>query len=696
MEPYVRYSAVKISFPENITITLPFEDAKTQTERRAGMEDTIDFRKDPDGAVMCTLSYAASELARYLHKLKPVMVSFDTARAQITGFRIDISCGDAPKSDCGYTIARTESGMALHGNGRVGALYAVDTVLNAQGIRWYYPGQEGEIVPENVQELAVPAKACTFEPAMRDGRGLDLFAPLKDSAQFLLWMARNRMNITAEHTYTAALGDKLGMTFRIGGHMFEPFLDPDRPLADGRTIWEAHPEWYGLPPSGVRSKKDVLSNQFCVSQDSLNDYLAEILIGRLRGMWRHVDRLDIWGFDNGHGSSCQCQACKKLGNDSDRALHFLSELRKRLDRASDIHPVTLVACAYEGTKTMDPPSKPIPENLFAHDCVVCYPIHRCYCHDFDDPACSTNSWYQKQILPWLEQKPRLPMIMGEYYNVSKYEDLPLVFAERIRHELPLYIHWGFTSITYMHPPLYNWGVRALNHMLFAELSWDPSADSDALVQEYFDKLYGQYAPQLRRVYDLVEKASVHVGNYRNWWYSVLDSLLRWNGGKPVRMLNLTDHFSDYAELVETLKRELDMRQGALCMLENVIQRVKRENLVFGAPTEAVTPEQVAKELAGAALPSRLYELRRSLIYGVDELHLFTLVVQEYVLASQEKDDPVMWEEIEHVYDKLAGYFYPHRYISREIEAFCDDALTRSQLRIVVDRRRAWRIKKLEL
>ena len=132
------------------------------------------------------------------------------------------------------------------------------------------------------------------------------------------------------------------------------------------------------------------------------------------------------------------------------------------------------------------------------------------------------------------------------------------------------------------------------------------------------------------------------------------------------------------------------------MLENVIQRVKRENLVFGAPTEAVTPEQVAKELAGAALPSRLYELRRSLIYGVDELHLFTLVVQEYVLASQEKDDPVMWEEIEHVYDKLAGYFYPHRYISREIEAFCDDALTRSQLRIVVDRRRAWRIKKLEL
>lgn len=146
---------------------------------------------------------------------------------------------------------------------------------------------------------------------MKDGRGLDVFAPLKDSSQFLLWMARNRMNITADHPYSNALADKLGMTFRVGGHMFEPFLDPELPLKDGKTIWELHPEWYGLPLDGVRKKEDCLKNQFCVSRADLLDYLANILIDRLRHQWSHVDRLDIWGFDNGFGSPCQCENCKK-------------------------------------------------------------------------------------------------------------------------------------------------------------------------------------------------------------------------------------------------------------------------------------------------------------------------------------------------------------------------------------------------
>ena len=51
----------------------------------------------------------------------------------------------------------------------------------------------------------------------------------------------------------------LGMTFRVGGHMFRPLLLPDKPLSNGKTIWEAHPEWYGLPESGVREKARVLN-----------------------------------------------------------------------------------------------------------------------------------------------------------------------------------------------------------------------------------------------------------------------------------------------------------------------------------------------------------------------------------------------------------------------------------------------------
>jgi len=691
MNPYVRYRSAAIPFPAHITITLPFSDACSQTERRAKMEESVDFRNDPDSAKLCTLSYAASELARYLRKVSNVTVSFDTFGHKVDGYQIDISCGNSDKSDCSYTIAPISNGMSLYGNSRVGALYAVYSVLNSQGIRWYYPGPEGEIIPPNKKEFLSPIEKKEFVPAMKYGRGLDIFAPLKDSAQFLLWMARNRMNITADHVYSAPLGDKLGMTFRIGGHMFEPFLHPDTPLKDGRTIWEAHPEWYGLPKDGIRKKEDVLKNQFCVSSPGLIDYLADILISKLRSEWKHVDRFDIWRFDNGYGSSCQCEKCQKLGNDTDQDLFFVSELRRRIDKEPDLHPVTLVACSYEGTNTMDPPTKPIPENLFARDCIVSYPIHRCYCHDFDDPSCPINAFYQEKMLPWFDMERRLPMIIGEYYNVSRYEDLPLVFSKRIRHEIPMYARWGFESITYMHPPLYNWGVRALNHMLFAELSWAPDVDSDALLKEYFTCLYGKYSSELKEIYDLIETSGEHIGNYRNWWYSVLNSLLLWKGNKPDTQLDFTNHFTDHFDLIRTLEKEWKMKKEALRAIEGIISRSKYEMPLLDDVIDASNPADLAKTTIDQVIPSRLYEIRRSLIYGVDEIHLFKLVVEEYNLAFLGKDDPNLWAEIESVYDKMAEYFYPHRYISKEVEAFCEDGLTRSQLRKIIDRRRAWKL-----
>ena len=696
MSPYIKFKSTEIPFPEKITVVLPFDDAETLTECRAKSEEQTNFNSY-DEAKLCTLSYAASELARYLRLIGNKEVVFKSHTPEKDTFNIIIDCGSAPKSDCAYFLKEYKNGcVELYGNGRVGALYSVFDFLRAQGVRWYYPGPEGECVPQNLSVLTLPTETLECKPSMSDGRGLDIFAPLKDSAQFSLWMARNRMNITAEHGYSLAFCNKIGMTFRHVGHMFEPLLAPDLVLPEGKTIWESHQEWYGLPPSGERIKRAALRNQFCVSSESLCDYLADALIGRLRGEWKNVDRVDIWGFDNNGGTSCHCEGCKKLGNDSDRALYFLSELRRRIDKAEDVKNVTLVACAYEGTKTIEAPTKPIPENLFAHDCVVFYPIHRCYYHDFDDESCTENSFFMTHIRNWMKQEPHLPFIMGEYYNVSKYEDLPLVFAERMKREIPFYVECGFSSITYMHPPLYNWGVRAVNHMLMAELSWDANADAEALISEYYERLYGKYADDAREIYELTEKGGAHIANYRNWWFSILHSLLHeWREEKPEKRLNLTGHFKDENELIEVMSYELEMRKSALRETERVIRALKAEGKVQQSTEVAQTPEEARLEQRGDIIMSRMYELRRSFIYASDELTLMLLLVRYHELLREDKSGDELWDEIEEVYDKMAGYFYPHRYISREVEAFCEDALTRSQMKAVVDLRRNYRNKRKE-
>jgi len=42
----------------------------------------------------------------------------------------------------------------------------------------------------------------------------------------------------------------LDMTFNVGGHIFETIVAPDRVMPPGKTLWEEHPQWYGLPASG--------------------------------------------------------------------------------------------------------------------------------------------------------------------------------------------------------------------------------------------------------------------------------------------------------------------------------------------------------------------------------------------------------------------------------------------------------------
>ncbi|MFQ9798745.1 MAG: hypothetical protein ACLR23_07125 [Clostridia bacterium] len=129
------------------------------------------------------------------------------------------------------------------------------------------------------------------------------------------------------------------------------------------------------------------------------------------------------------GAPCSCDVCQTIGNNTDRAVYFLSQLRQRLDRAMKDerldHPVQLVMCSYEGTYTLAAPQKPAPANLLAAgDSVVYYPINRCYEHCVEDSHCATNRRYATTISDWEEAPCQLPRVIGEYYNVSKYEDLP--------------------------------------------------------------------------------------------------------------------------------------------------------------------------------------------------------------------------------------------------------------------------------
>lgn len=677
----------------DIEIVLPYEQATCQAPLWAFEESKIDFRKEPERAARCTLSFAAMELRDYLVRTLTVGQVRIVDRAGGVDLAIRLAVQDSADRNERFRFEPEPQGLTIIGQGRTGVLYGVYELLRMQGWRWYAPGPQGQIAPPMREQLNLPREKKEYIPSLNIGRGFDFEGVSKESAQFLIWMARNRLNVCGYRPATFALANKLGMQFKNGGHVFEDILNPDRVMPSGKTLWQEHEEWFGLPQSGVREKSRALQTQFCVSRPDLRLFLAEELLSKLMGEFSTVDRLDVWGFDT-WGGICTCPECRALGNGTDQILFLASSFREFLDRAYAQgrldRRVRMVICAYEGTSTLEGPQGPVCGNLKdSGDCVVFYPINRCYAHDFNDPGCRINAFYNQALKSWLKPEVGIPVIMGEYYNVSKFEDLPLLFTSRIKNDLPYYAKSGIRGITYMHVPLFNWAMRTLPQNLYAELAWNIDTDVSAFVEEYFEKWYGPHAGRMRCVYEKIEEAWLLMADWRAWSArSVLTQLQWWDGRKPQKPLAMDNHFQTPAQAIQSGRRSIELLQEAMAIL----QEVRKEDQQILLPAEpshsiAVNPIQARLLESAAGYEQRLGEDRRLLRYGLDTMILMTEFVAFHD-ARYHGDEEVaeeIWATIEQTADALDSYYIPIEFKTFEAGFVSKDALTRSQLRDLLRR-----------
>lgn len=71
----------------NIMIQTPYAQADRYTGIWANEEERINFRKEPDRALRCTISFAAMQLKEYLVKMLPhASITFSNQAAANTGY----------------------------------------------------------------------------------------------------------------------------------------------------------------------------------------------------------------------------------------------------------------------------------------------------------------------------------------------------------------------------------------------------------------------------------------------------------------------------------------------------------------------------------------------------------------------------------------------------------------------------------
>jgi len=686
-----------------IQIVVPFEDADRMVPVWAYEEETINFKQESEKAARCTCSYAATELKKYISKTirdAYVFFSYVTQKEQFD-LCIELYIKDYSSRCDEFTMEFKKNVLVITGSGRTGLLYGAYEFLRLQGWRWYSPGDEGEIQPSLREELTLPEHIINYIPSMSSGRGFD-FAEwyTKDSNKFWIWMSRNRMNVASYRTYTAALCDKLGMQYKNGSHIFEKYLDPERIMPSGKTLWNEHIEWFGVCPDGTRKKEMAQKIQFCVSNEELVKFLFEYLLTYIIGIWKNSDRIDVWGFDT-WGNSCSCSKCKALGNSTDQNIHLMSQLRNHLNQALKDgrldHNIKMVLCGYEGTCTLSGPDNPLPANMVeAGDIMVYYPIRRCYAHDFSDEACEINTMYRDALKSWLAKDPTLTVAIGEYYNVSKFEELPIIFSQRIANDIPYYHNMGVRAATYMHIPMVNWGMRTLTQVLFAQISWDIKTNVPKFIDEYFINWYGPYASQIRKAYELVEEAFLYCTDWRAWGpRSVLSHLLNWDGTRPEKPFEVDNHLKNADGILENgnnsimlLKKALEIVDEIrnLCKLDYARNSILKKGVGMN-PDDAHAHENYDK------YSTRVSEGWRLLIYAFDTMNLMTEVVAYYhaLYKADNTKAEEAWSQIEEFENSMDSYYIPigYEYPGTGIES--KDALSRSQLRDVVTRCRKYRL-----
>ncbi len=664
-----------------IPIVVPYPGAARLAPYWAVSEPQVDWRKEGLDAERCTVAFAATELKHFLERTAPQMKFRFEEKLPAAGPAIMLLAGANRvglklANNQAYAIRSVQRDgrdvLYLAGGGRAGTLYAVYAFLEQLGWRWYAPGANGEVAPQPRRDIPLNGWDIQSSPDFPLFRGFHVAAESMESVQMFQWMARNRLNMWAYCPRSYALMKKLGFVLLTGGHILEQILDPDKPLPDGKTLFEAHPGWFA-EVDGKRERKNAYRYQFCVSNEEAAAYAAREIVRRLAADWRWTDYQNVWLFDTWAGW-CQCARCRGLGNDADRYLHLMARIRSEARRAlaggEMTRDIGMALAAYEGTPSLEGPSREIPQALAnGKDFCLYAPINRCYAHTLADPQCEElNAKYARTVQQWGRASGRFPLAVVEYYNVSKFEDLPLLFTQTMGADFAFYHRIGASGMSYMHIPMALWGPRTLTQVLFARLAWDAHAPVEKIRDEYLRLYYGPAAGDARAFYDHLEAAYANITAWRSWYQPSVNGVLRnWDGRTPSRPLFRLKHLAPDGGLAIGPQESLRRLEQAKAALHRALQR------------EALLSVRL-----------RLEEDARAFRYGDDSFRFYWALARFYEAdrLGQAGQREAAWRDLKTAAASLVSYYTPFDFDAAGPHIGAKDGLARTQMRALYEKLRA--------
>ncbi len=364
-----------------------------------------------------------------------------------------------------------------------GSLNAVYEFLRLQGVRWYLPGELGEVVPKKSNlELPQIDKVVRPDFALRyPYQYMRMFGHPEATRDEVLWQLRLGWNLAAD-----VIGD-FGMGLSHGMN----------PIYEREEVRKAHPEYYTLF-NGKRDELKVNESRPCLSSEGLFQQNVKYV----RAMYDLLDAPMVSLMpQDGYVNLCQCELCQGKGTlergwdgqISDYVWDYVNRVAREVYKT---HPHRKVSCYAYGAYLL-PPKK--IESL-SPNIVVGICQNRNFFHD---PAERRKFLELRQA--WLAKMPEghKQLVINDYYLHARpftLPNMPYFLPRAIAEDLRSLkgISLGDFIEVYRDPKgTSTLAVDHLNLYVTSRFWWDANQDFDALLNEYCTDFYGPASQEMK-------------------------------------------------------------------------------------------------------------------------------------------------------------------------------------------------------
>lgn len=432
-----------------------------------------------------------------------------------------------------------------------GSLNAVYEFLRMQGVRWYMPGELGEIVPKTAN-LVLPRIDRTVRPdfALRYPYQIGrMFGHEGATRDEVLWQLRLGWNLAAD-----VIGD-FGMGLSHGMN----------PIYEREEVRRAHPDYYALF-NGRRDELKVNEARPCLSSEGL--FKQNVKYARAMFDLLDAPLVSVMPQD-GYVNLCQCELCMGKGTlergwdgqISDYVWGYVDRVAREVYKT---HPSKKVNCFAYGAYLL-PPRK---IDMLSPNIIVGICQNRNLFHDAGE-----RRKFLELRKAWLAKMPagHKQLVIYDYYLHARpftLPNMPFFMPRTIAEDLRSLkgISIGDFIEVYREPKGMNTlAVDHLNLYVTSRYWWDADQDFDKLLDEYCRDFYGPASAEMKAFIVYCEANLQDLGKNARKIDTIFDLL----GKAQARVKADTPHGKRIAFLADYIRPMKDLRDQLARGRQNV-------------------------------------------------------------------------------------------------------------------------------